>query len=464
MASQDPDCPDREARIQRLLRAIEHELRQSLPEPDQSLEQIEQQVVEIGRKLREILERDTLEAAGRGYCGTHAPCACGGRARFVAFYRRTVVTLNGEPTLTRAYYHCRACRKGFCPLDKRLQLGRDPHSVGVRALAARFASYLSDREAAAELSALVRIPISARSVHREAVAVRAAPASLPNDTNFYHLARTIFGNNCKDRASEEALGMPPVPIGDGFLLYYFDNRPFRGPRIRPARLMLDPDLDLLTIEATGQDIWSFADSGGFVARPVTGDYQLTVKVLEKPEALFTGDGVDNVKIGPMIRDHVFLGARYAYLAATSGRGVLWERRRSFPWEQPTALPGEQRTAFVRTYSGAEGEMAADDASTRYPLWLRLTKVGAVITASQSNDGSHFTQVGSERTPEDFGQMNPMTYAGFAFIASSPTGRGLIKIQASSLKIEPLSFPGAAASHRGALCDLASPYRDTPPAG
>ena len=26
-----------------------------------------------------------------------APCSCGGRARFVKFYRRTVVTLNGEP-------------------------------------------------------------------------------------------------------------------------------------------------------------------------------------------------------------------------------------------------------------------------------------------------------------------------------------------------------------------------------
>jgi hypothetical protein len=217
---------------------------------------------------------------------------------------------------------------------------------------------------------------------------------------------------------------------------YFDNRPYRSPRIRPARLCLDPDLDLLTIEATGRDIWSFADSGGFVARPATGDYQITVKVVEKPKALYTGDGVDNVKIGPMIRDHVFLGARYAYLAATSGRGILWERRRSFPWKPHEARLRERRSAFVRTYSGAEGEMAADDASTSYPLWLRLTKAGAVITASQSNDGIHFTQVGAEQTPEDFGKMNPVTYAGIAFIASDPTGRGLIKVQASSVKIEP----------------------------
>ena len=49
MASHDPNPPDREARIQRLMREIERELRQGLPEPDQTLEQIEQQVVEIGR-------------------------------------------------------------------------------------------------------------------------------------------------------------------------------------------------------------------------------------------------------------------------------------------------------------------------------------------------------------------------------------------------------------------------------
>jgi hypothetical protein len=340
-----------------------------------------------------------------------------------------------------------------------LQLGRDPHSAGVRALAARFASYLSEREAAAELAALARIPISARSVQREAEAVRAALGSLagwrreettqpagkpvkaagpstpssgsldaragkglPNDTNFYYLVRAVLKENSKGSASEEALGMPQVPIGDGFLLYYFDNRPFGGPRIRPARLTLDTADDLLTIEATGAEIWSFADSGGCVARPVTGDYSVTMKVLEKPRALYTGDGADNVKVGPMIRDHVFLGSRYAYLHATSGRGVLWERR--------TALPGERRTAFLRDlreYYGARGVMAADDASTTYPLWLRLTKAGAVITASQSNDGIHFTQVGPEQTPEDFGQMNAVTYAGIAFIASNPTGRGLIQI-------------------------------------
>jgi hypothetical protein len=402
----------------------------------------------------------------------------------VKLYRRTVVTLNGEPTLTRAYYHCRTCRKGFCPLDQQLRLGRDPHSAGVRALAARFASYLSEREAAAELAARARIPISARSVQREAEAVRAAleavtghigaeaprPAAgpghpggtspafsgaadgrkskgLPGDANIYQSVRTIFKESRQGLASEESLGMPQVPIGDGFLLYYFDNRPFRGPRIRPARLTLDPEQDLLTIEATGRGIWSFADSGGFVARPVTGDYRITLQILEKPKALYTGNGEENVKVGPMIREHVFLGARYAHLAGTSGRGVLWERRTSFLGE---------RSADLR-YSGAEGQIVVDDGRTSYPLWLRLTKVGPVITASQSNDGVQFVQVGAEQTPEDFGQMNPVTYAGIAFIASNPTGRGLLKVRASSLKIDPLAAPETPSTRRSLDPALSSAY-------
>jgi hypothetical protein len=176
---QDPQPPpeDREARIQRILRQMEQTLREQLPAPQQPLEQIEQEVVEIGRELREIIERETLAAAGQGYVGSHAPCACGGPARFVTVTQRTLVTLNGERTLRRAYYHCRRCRQGFCPLDQQLQLGRSEHSIGVRALAARFVAYVSERKAAAELAFVTGIRLSPRSMQREGVAVGTALAA-----------------------------------------------------------------------------------------------------------------------------------------------------------------------------------------------------------------------------------------------------------------------------------------------
>ena len=66
-----PETPaEREARIQRILRQMEQKLREKLPDPHQTLEQIEQEVVEIGRGLRAILERETLDAAGTGYHGS----------------------------------------------------------------------------------------------------------------------------------------------------------------------------------------------------------------------------------------------------------------------------------------------------------------------------------------------------------------------------------------------------------
>jgi len=142
----DPKRAEREARLQRILRAVEEQLRATLPDPDQPLEQIEQEVVEIGRTLREIIERETLEAAGSGYVGSQAPCACGRSARYVTMNRRGLVTLNGERSFRRAYYHCAACGEGFCPLDQRWQWGRGEQSVGVCALAARFVAYVSFSE------------------------------------------------------------------------------------------------------------------------------------------------------------------------------------------------------------------------------------------------------------------------------------------------------------------------------
>jgi hypothetical protein len=180
MPSQDqqPPSEDRQARIQRILRQMEQKLREQLPAPDQALEQIEQEVVDLGRELREIIERETLAAAGSGYVGSQATCPCGQPARFVTTNPRTLVTLNGERWLRRAYYYCKRCRQGFCPLDQRLQLGRSEHSIGVRALAARFVAYVSERKAAAELALVTGIRLSPRSLQREGVAVGTALAAL----------------------------------------------------------------------------------------------------------------------------------------------------------------------------------------------------------------------------------------------------------------------------------------------
>jgi hypothetical protein len=239
---------------------------------------------------------------------------------------------------------------------------------------------------------------------------------LPNGTNYYYSVKAVIGG-AEGPASGEALGMPQVPIGDGFMLYYLDNGPPAAAPILPTKLTLDTATDTLTIESTGADIWDNQDRGGFLARPVTGDYSITVKVLEKPQPVEPNTS-NNVKIGPMIRDTLFIGSRYAYLHTTSARGVLWERR----------------TGWNGTGTN-NGSNPVSDEDTKYPLWLRLTKEGAVISASQSNDGVTFTQEGDETTTEDYERMNDLTFAGIAFISSNADGKGLIKVGASSIKIQ-----------------------------
>lgn len=203
----------REARIQRILRQMEQKLREQLPDPDQTLEQIEQEVVEVGRDLREIIERETLDAAGSGHVGSTTPCACGGRARFVTQTPRTVVTLNGERCLRRAYYHCPACRKGFCPLDQRLQLGRSEHSGGVRALAARFVAYVSERTAASELAFVTGIRLSPRSLQREGVAVGSALSAAWAEREAHLFTQRAVPPVARPRQLHAAMDGVMVPIG-----------------------------------------------------------------------------------------------------------------------------------------------------------------------------------------------------------------------------------------------------------
>lgn len=175
MATLPPQQPtpdaEREARIQRILQEVEKKLRESLPDPNQPLEQIEQEVVEIGQEIRDLVERETLSASGSGYVGSHTRCRCGSPARFVAQYARQLVTLNGTRRLRRAYYHCAVCQKGFCPLDQQLQLGHGECSIGVRALSARFASYLPFEKASQELELVCRVRLSPRTLQREAEGV-----------------------------------------------------------------------------------------------------------------------------------------------------------------------------------------------------------------------------------------------------------------------------------------------------
>jgi hypothetical protein len=242
---------------------------------------------------------------------------------------------------------------------------------------------------------------------------------LTNGTNLYYSVKAVDSAGSEGVASDPVLVMPQVPIGPGLVLHYLES----NPAILPATVTVDTANDVLTIRANGEDLWDDKDSGDFLAMPVAGDYSISFEVLEKPVAEDPNTS-NNVKVGPMIRDSLIVGSRYAFLQTTSGRGVLWERREAFLGNNGSPATG----------TGAEGTAGTDDSTTTYPLWLKLTKTGAVIAASQSTDGTNYTQEGDETTTTDFGRMNPVTYAGIASISSNIDGYGHSKVKLSSIKI------------------------------
>ncbi|HZP82956.1 MAG TPA: ISKra4 family transposase [Chthonomonadaceae bacterium] len=160
--------PEEEALIQKLLKHYETQLRQTLRNKPGTLEQIEDAAEEVGIQVKRDIQEQLIRQEGTGDSGKQTACSCGAPARYVADYTRRVVTRYGVLWLERAYYYCKACRSGFCPLDARLHLGAGESSPAVVGLCARFAGYLPPRAAARELRAVCGIGVSANTVQAHA--------------------------------------------------------------------------------------------------------------------------------------------------------------------------------------------------------------------------------------------------------------------------------------------------------
>lgn len=158
----------REARISRLTEEFRKLLEAKFPAQGSTMQRIEELTEEIGREIEQRIEDDATKQEGRGHVGGFARCSCGGRARYVRDYEKRVVTLHGERTVVRAYYHCSACRSGFCPVDKTLELDGGCTTIAVRARIARLAALVPFGRCSVELGHLCGIEVSAKTVERVA--------------------------------------------------------------------------------------------------------------------------------------------------------------------------------------------------------------------------------------------------------------------------------------------------------
>lgn len=168
MSTIDPDEAAREEQIQRILKQVEENLRRDLKRGIRPLHEIEQEVEKIGESIKETITKEVVDECGAGYIGSRALCSCGCRSRYAGKRTRQMITLHGVVTIRRAYYYCSRCKKGFCPLDRDLQLSGNQCSRSVQSLIARFCSYLPFAIAAQELEIACGIRLSATTLQHYA--------------------------------------------------------------------------------------------------------------------------------------------------------------------------------------------------------------------------------------------------------------------------------------------------------
>jgi phosphatidylserine/phosphatidylglycerophosphate/cardiolipin synthase-like enzyme len=122
-----------------------------------------------------------------------------------------------------------------------------------------------------------------------------------------------------------------------------------------------------TVGGSGADIWGTADAFHYAYRSLSGDGQIVARV-----ASLSGSH-EWTKVGVMIRQSTAAGAAHASMFVSKSKGLAFQRR--------TAAGG------VSTHTtGGTGTA---------PKWVRLRRVGNVITASVSSDGSAWIDVDSD---------------------------------------------------------------------
>ena len=122
-----------------------------------------------------------------------------------------------------------------------------------------------------------------------------------------------------------------------------------------------------SVTGAGADIWGTADALRYAYTTLNGDGQVTARVAtEQNVNVWT-------KAGVMIRDSVAPGSRQALMLVSPGKGNAFQRRIA--------------TGGVSTHTAG--------AFVTAPYWVRLSRVGNTVTASQSANGTTWTVVGTD---------------------------------------------------------------------
>jgi hypothetical protein len=130
---------------------------------------------------------------------------------------------------------------------------------------------------------------------------------------------------------------------------------------------------VITIKASGFDIWNEADGMYFLAMPMAGDITMTVRTVSGPTENENAGGWEQG--GPMIRESLDSASRFAMMLVSRANALEFKKRQDVA-EQPI-----------------NDDVSRDDNEAR-PLWLRIERKGDVFKGWYSeDDGKTFVQTG-----------------------------------------------------------------------
>jgi hypothetical protein len=132
-----------------------------------------------------------LAGGGDGYAGPHAKCGAGHQAGYAGSRAKAVTTVLGPVQVTRAWYHCAGCGRGFAPRDEQLGVAGTSLSPGLTQMIARAGAEVPFGKAAALLADLAGVAVNARTVERSAEASGAAARAAGSAEAALLCARTI---------------------------------------------------------------------------------------------------------------------------------------------------------------------------------------------------------------------------------------------------------------------------------
>ena len=139
---------------------------------------------------------------------------------------------------------------------------------------------------------------------------------------------------------------------------------------------------VITISASGADIWNRADEFYFLSQSLTGDGEMTARVVS------VGNTDPWAKSGVMIRETTAAGSRHAMMMISATSGAAFQYR--------------------TTTGGVSGPTSTPGAPASAPLYVKIKRVGNTLTGSYSTDGVVWTTRGSITIA-----MNAATQIGLA---------------------------------------------------